>query len=257
MKSLKFLFIIAAALSVVIRSGGQTPSVNDEIARARELAGQGKTAEASAVLTGLMGTNPANRDLVQNWLIINMKRTPTGEEEAIGQLDELQKSYPGNLAIIFFKAFIQTEYRHYDDALANAEILTSQQPDTCLNWLMKGQILEFMNRNDEAMGCYNKATSLDPKNADAWQNEAGLFAKMGMLDESISSYSRAIDLAPGVAGFIYNRGCSYCRKGDQANALADLGKAVALQPQLKQYAQKDEDYKTLWESNEFKKLVSE
>jgi tetratricopeptide (TPR) repeat protein len=255
MKILRLLLVITVFLITGYRSEGQTPSVNEEIARARELAVQGKTTEASEILTGLMGKYPASRDVVQNWLMLNMKRSPTGEEEALVQLDELQKTYPENLGIIFFKTFIQTEYKHFDAALENAEKLIAAQPDTSLNWLMKGQILEFLNRNDEALTSYIRSTSLDPHNADTWQNLAGLYAKTGKLDEAVAAYTKAITLAPGIAVFIYNRGCAYCRKGDNGNALADLGKAVSIEPALKEYARKDEDYKTLWENEDFIKLT--
>jgi tetratricopeptide (TPR) repeat protein len=120
---------------------------------------------------------------------------------------------------------------------------------------MKGQILESMNKNDEALNAYNKATRLDPKNSDAWQNQAGLLAKTNKLDEAIYSYTRAIQLSPGVAVFIYDRGCAYCRKGDKANALADLKKAISMNPSFKGNAPKDEDFKSLWDDEDFKKLT--
>jgi tetratricopeptide (TPR) repeat protein len=257
MKKLALFLVPMVALFLSYRSEGQTPTVKDELAKAQTLAKQGNTEEASKIYTGIMGKYPNNREAVQDWLMINMKRSPTGEEEAIKQLEELEKSYPNNTGILFFKTFIQAEYKHSDEALANIEKLITIQPDTALNWLMKGQILESMNKNDEALNAYNKATRLDPKNSDAWQNQAGLLAKTNKLDEAILSYNKAIQLAPGQPVFIYNRGCAYCRKGDYANALADLGKAISMNPQFKSYATKDEDFKSLWDNEDFKKLTSQ
>jgi len=256
-KRLVLLPIMIVALLLSFRSGAQTLSVKDELAKAMEPAKQGQTEEASKICTGIMTAYPGNRDAVQYWLMINMKRSPTGEQEAIGQLDELEKSHPGNAGILFFKAFLQAEYEHLDEALANTEKLIAMQPDTALNWLMKGQILEGMNKSDEALVAYEKATVLGPDNADAWQNKAGLLAKTNKLDEAIASYDKAVDLAPGQPVFIYNRGCVYCRKGDNAKALADLEKAVSMNPQFKSYAQKDEDFKSLWDNEDFKKLTSQ
>lgn len=252
---------------------GEVPSTNDfnqnpeeqikidtvkaTLIKAQNLFKEGKTEEASKIFTSLMESHPDNRDAVQGWIIANMKRTPTGEEEMIGQLEGLEKLYPKNTAITFFKAFLQTEFQHYDEALANIEKLIIIQPDTALNWLMKGQILEFVNKNEEALSAYNKATTLDPKNADAWQNLAGLLAKTNKLEEAILSYNRAIQLTPGQPVFIYDRGCAYCRKGDYANALADLAKAISMNPEFKSYAAKDEDFKSLWNNEDFKKLTSQ
>jgi Flp pilus assembly protein TadD len=255
MKRLMFLLIPVMALILSHESEAQTSSVKEELAKAQNLAQQGKTEEASKIYTTLMESNPDNKEAVQGWIITNMKRTPTGEEEMIGQLEGLGKLYPKNTAILFFKAYVQAEYRHYDESLATLEKLTTMQPDSALNWLLKGQILEEMNKNEQALEAYNKATSLDSANSDAWQNKAGLLAKTNKLDEAIYSYTRAIQLSPGVAVFIYNRGCAYCRKGDKANALADLKKAISLSPELKANAPKDEDFKSLWDDEEFKKLT--
>lgn len=236
---------------------GQTSAVKDDLMKADSLAKNGNTAEASEVYLEMMGKYPDNREAVQGWLMINMKRSPTGEEEAIKQLEELEKTYPENTGILFFKTFIQVEYNHLDDALKNAERLTLVQAEDGINWLLKGQILESLNRYDEAMTAYEKSTSLSPDNADAWQIKAGLLAKTNKLDEAIESYTKAIMLAPGQPAFVYNRGCAYCRKGDKANALADLAKATSMNPQLKAYVTKDEDFRSLWEDADFKKVISQ
>jgi len=257
MKRLMFFLVPVVALFLSYRSEGQTPTVKDELAKAQSLAQQGNTIEASKVYTEIMGKFPDNRDAVQGWLILNMKRSPTGEEEAIKQLEELEKTYPENTGILFFKTFLQAEFNHLDDALKNAERLTLLQPKDGLNWLMKGQILESMNRNDEALTAYEKATLLSPDNADAWQNKAGLLTKTKKFDEAISAYTKAIELAPGQPVFVYNRGCVFCLMDDKASALTDLGKAISMDPQFKSYATKDEDFKSLWDDEDFKKLTSQ
>lgn len=256
MKKLDFLLAVAIIILCSYNLQGQTSTLKDELNKAQSLAKQGNTAEASNIYLDLMGKYLENRDAVQGWLMLNMKRSPTGEEEAIIQLEDLEKKYPDNSAILFFKAFIQEEYKHHDDALKTNDKLISMMPGDAINWLMRGQILESMNRFDEAMSAYEKSISLDPKISDAWQIKAGLLAKTNRLDEAISSYTKAIELAPGQPVFLYNRGCAYCRKGDKTNALADLGKAISMDPQFKSYASKDEDFKSLWEDEDFKKIIS-
>ncbi len=257
MKNLKLLLILTIALIFCYRSSGQTSTPKEELAKARELVQQGNTTEASKVYMDIMGKYPGNKEAVQGWIMINMKRGPTGEQDALGQLDELRKQYPDNTAILFWKMFLLMELQRTDEALQIADKLVTVQPDSAINWLGRGQILEFQNKNDEALVSYEKATSLDPKSADAWQNKAGLLAKKGRLDEAIESYNKAIELSPKIPVFIYNRGCAYCRKGDNVNALADLEKAISMNPQFKSYAQKDVDFKSLWDNEEFKKLTAE
>jgi len=122
---------------------------------------------------------------------------------------------------------------------------------------LKGQILESMNKNDEALAAFEKATTLSPDNPDAWQGKAILFTRTNKFDEAISSFNKAIELVPGQPVFLYNRGCAYCLKGDKTNALADLGKAISMNPRFKLQAPKDEDYKSLWEDEDFKKMTSQ
>lgn len=221
MKRLIFLLIPIMAFVLSYKSEAQSSSVKEELAKAQTLAKQGNTEEASKIYTSLMESYPDNREVVQGWIMANMKRTPTGEEEMIGQLEGLEKSYPKNTAILFFKAYVQGEYKHYDESLATTEKLVTMQPDSAANWGFKGQLLASMNRYEEA----------------------------------ISSYDRAIQLDPDQAEYIYNRGCANCRKGDKVNALADLKKAISLSPELKAYAPKDQDFKSLWDDEDFKKLT--
>lgn len=257
MKALRNFFLAAIAVSVGIISNAQTTTVKDDLAKAQALFKDGKPEEATKIYLDLIGKYPKNREAVQGWLMVNMKRTPTGEQDAIKQLEELEKTYPDNTGILFFKTFIQAEYNQVDEALKNTEKLVTIEPDNGVNWLMRGQLLENLGRNDEALTSYQKSTVLTPGNSDAWQNLAGLQAKNGKLDEAIADFTKAIDLSPAQPVCIYNRGCCYSRKGDKANALADLGKAVQMNPQLKSYATTDPDFKSLWDDPDFKKIVAQ
>lgn len=257
MKALKIVLFAGIVVLISVRSLGQATTVKDDLTKAQSLFKEGKADEATRIYLDLMGKYPKNREAVQGWLIANMKRTPTGEQDAIRQLDELEKTFPDNTGILFYKTFIMAEYKQMDAALKNTEKLVSLEPDDGINWLMRGQLLEAAERNDEALPAYQKATVLAPGNADAWQNLAGLLAKNEKFDDAIAAFSKAIELAPGQPVFIYNRGCCYCRKGDKVNALADLGKAVSMNPQFKSYAPTDADYKSLWDDPDFKKIITQ
>ena len=251
------ILIIIIALISSYRSEAQTSTIKEELAKAQTLAKQGNTVEASKIYTGIMADYPDNMEAVQGWLVINMKRSPTGEEEAIKQLEELEKSYPINTGILFFKSFLQAEYKHYDEALAGFEKLTTLQPDTAVNWIGKGQILSLTNRFEEALNAFETALTLNPKRFDVWGMQAGALSKLNRYDEAISTLNKALEIAPDYASNIYNRGCIYCLKGDKVNALADLKMAISMNPSFKEYAHKDEDFKSLWDNEDFKKLTSQ
>jgi tetratricopeptide (TPR) repeat protein len=202
-----------------------------------------------------METQPDNKQVVQFWLMANMRRSPTGEMDAIAQLDSLQNLYPENTGIMFFKYFIQAEYGKTEEALSGFSILTELQPDSSLNWIGKGQMLSALNRHEEAVAAFEKALSLDPKRFDVWGMEASELAQLQKYDEALVAINKGIELNPGYAGNIYNRACIYCLKGDKNHALEDLGTAVSKMPQLKQHAREDEDLKSIWDDADFKKMT--
>lgn len=257
MKRLIFLLITVMALIFCYRSEAQTSTLKEELNKAQNLAKQGNVEEASKIYTGIMADYPDDKEAVQGWLMINMKRSPTGEEDAIKQLEELERSYPDNTGILFFKSFIQAEYKHYEEALAGIEKLITLQPDIADNWIMKGQVLSSQDKNEEALKAFEKATSLDPERYDVLGMQADVLSKIGRYDDAISTYNKAVALSPDNAVTIYNRGCTYCRKGDKVNAITDLKRAVSLNPQLKRYAAQDEDFKSLWDDEDFKTITSQ
>jgi tetratricopeptide (TPR) repeat protein len=257
MKTQKRILIATIAVMISYCSQGQVSAVQDDLKKAQDLVSKGNTAEASKLYLDLMGKYPDSKEVVQGWLMINMKRSPDSEAEGIKQLEELEKSHPENSAILFFKTFILAESQHFDEALVNTDRLIKMKPEDATFWLIRGNILGYLNKNEDALIAYEKATLYDSNNADAWQNKAGLLAKTNKLDEAIQSYTRAIELAPNQPVYIYNRGCVYSRKGDKTNALADLAKAISMNPQFKSYAPSDEDFKAFWEDTDFKKIISQ
>ncbi len=252
-KQIVLIVVILATVASFTVTSQNTES--DRISKARQLLMQGQKEEASAILLKLMETQPDNKQAVQFWLIANMKRSPTGEMDAIVQLDSLQSLYPKNTGIMFFKYFIQAEYGKTEEALAGFTKLTEMQPDSAVNHIGRGQMLSALNRHEEAVAAFEKALKLDPKRFDVWGMDASELAYLKKYDEALAAINKGIELNPGYAGNIYNRACIYCLKGDKIHAMEDLGVALAKMPQLKQHARTDEDLKSLWEDAEFKKIT--
>jgi len=266
MKKLIYLICFLVAITFSQRTFAQQ-SVSDQkdqaledtlrahLQKAKTLVQQGKKEDASKILTSIMATHPDNREAVQWWLIANMKRSPTGEVDAIPMLDSLSKSYPANTGIFFFKIFIQAEHGMNQEALANIEQLISVQPDSADNWILKGQILQGMGRHQDACIVFEKAYKLNPSGTEVLGMEASSLSKLGQFDKALTLMNQVIKLAPDVAEAYYNRACIYCIKGDKSKALVDLKKAFSMNPQFKKHALTDSDLKRLYEDKEFKELT--
>jgi tetratricopeptide (TPR) repeat protein len=233
----------------------QKDSVNAELFRARSLAMQGNTSDASEICKRIMKSNPGNKDAVRLWLMINMKRTPTAEEDAIKMLNALEKSYPENSAILFWKSFLQAEHGHNEEALAGFETLTKIQPDTAVNWIAKGQVLQELERYEEAGDAFDKAASLAPERLDIQGMKGIALARQGKYDEAIDAFNKALRVNPDSPVDLYNRACVFSLKGDRSGALEDLGRAISLNPGFKQSARSDEDFKNLWDDDDFRNLT--
>jgi tetratricopeptide (TPR) repeat protein len=258
MKNLIFFLIITAVLySQITWSQGSVKSdtIQAQLNKARELAMQGKKAEASETCLKIMQSLPDNKTAVQYWLMVNMKRTPTGEMDAIVQLDSLGNIYPNNTGILFFKIFILAEYGKNEEALAGFDKLIALQPDTAVNWIGKGQVLSALNKHKEALSAFEKANFLDPKRFDVYNMKAMELAKLERFDEAIATLGKGIEINPKFPVNFYNRACIYSLKGDKVNALTDLKQAISMNPGFKQSAVKDEDFKTLYEDEDFKALT--
>jgi tetratricopeptide (TPR) repeat protein len=267
MKKIIFLMILLLTVAFNYKTVAQVTASQDELAgrdtlkasliKAQSLSQQGNAEEASKIYIGLIETYPDNRDAVQGWIISNMSNTQGGPEELSKSLAQLQELYPENTGILFWIAFVEASTGQNEAALKDFNELIKIQPDTALNYIGKGQVLYAMEEYGEAFEAFDKATSLDPARQDVWGMKAAALARMGKFDDAITSINKGLELAPNDPVSMYNRACIYCLKGDKANALADLEKAISINPSFKQQALQDEDFKSLYEDEEFRKLTSQ
>ena len=61
---------------------------------------------------------------------------------------------------------------------------------------------------------------------------------------------------PDFAKAWYNKACVHSLKGDKENALKNLSRAIKLDRKNKEDAKKDEDFKNLWDDEDFKRITS-
>lgn len=239
---------IAAAL-------GRGDTLHAEMLKSENLRLQGNTAEASEIQRSLMKRYPHNREVVQNWIIANIQRSPTGEQEMIPQLEKLSGEFPDNAAILFWKIFLEAETGKSEEAFSHLEKLIALEPDSADNWLLKAQLLAGKDRIPEALEAIDKSLSLKSKNPDAIGIKTSMLIKQGKLDEAMETLNKGLEMMPGNPIFVYNKACIFSLKGDKANALSHLKTAVGIMPGLKQQAMQDQDFTNLREDEEFKTLL--
>ncbi|CUT05214.1 TPR end-of-group domain-containing protein, partial [Candidatus Kryptonium thompsonii] len=95
-----------------------------------------------------------------------------------------------------------------------------------------------------------------PDFAEAWNNKGAILGELGKYKEALEAINKAIELKPDYPDAWYNKACIYSLKGDRGNALKHLSKAIELNPEYKELAKKDEDFKILWDDEEFKNITT-
>ena len=73
----------------------------------------------------------------------------------------------------------------------------AMDPGYVMAWNEKGNFLDFMERYDEALTCYDTALKIAPGDAEVWFNKGLTLKKMGKEQDATSCINRGIELAIG------------------------------------------------------------
>ena len=144
----------------------------------------------------------------------------------------------------------------YELALKAMDKAIELKPDFADAWNNRGVALDKLGRHEEALEAFDKAIELKPDYSDAWNNSGVTLDELGRYDEALKAYDKAIELKPDFAVAWYNKARSYSLIGDKENALKNLSKAIDLDAKSKEMAKSDEDFKNLWDDEDFKRIVS-
>lgn len=143
-----------------------------------------------------------------------------------------------------------------EEALKAYDKAIEIKPDYAKAWNNKGVTLGILGRPEEELKAYDKAIEIKPDYADAWCNKGVALGKLGRYPEALKAYEKTIELKPDYAATWYNIACAYSLKGEKENALKSLSKAIKLDAKYKEDAKKDKDFKSLWNDEDFKKIIS-
>lgn len=114
---------------------------------------------------------------------------------------------------------------------------------------LKEQINEFSKRLElvELFGIPLKYEDL--------MNRGDHFFYDGKFELSLKSFEKAIEIDPNYATAWFNAACVHSLKGEKEKSLKGLQKAIELDESCKKQARVDDDFKSLWDDDDFKKLT--
>jgi tetratricopeptide (TPR) repeat protein len=110
-------------------------------------------------------------------------------------------------------------------------------------------------KTEEAQGLYKKVIKIDRLNVQALNNLGVTYMSQGNYKKAITCFHNALNIKHDYVDAHYNLACLYAQKNDVLQSLFYLKNAIEFNPQAKQWAKSDSDFKVLSDLPEFKNLV--
>ncbi len=177
-------------------------------------------------------------------------------ELALKAYDKAIELKPDFAAAWYNRGVALGELGRYEEALKAYDKAIELKLDFAAAWDSRGVALDELGRHDEALEAHDKAIELKPDYARAWYNRGVTLGKRGRHDEALKAIDKAIELKPDYAEAWFHKACTYSLKGNKENALKNLSKAIDLDAKYKEDAKSDDDFKNLWDDEDFKRIVS-
>ena len=107
----------------------------------------------------------------------------------------------------------------------------------------------------EAKELYKTIIRKEPRNVQALNNLGVVYLKLKTYKWAVIRFKDAIDVKHNYVDAHYNLACLYAQKNDTQQSLFYLNNAVNFNPEVSQWAAKDDDLKNLANLPEFNKIV--
>lgn len=143
----------------------------------------------------------------------------------------------------------------YDEALAAYTAAVNDEPTAPFLWLKKGVLLEQLQRYDEALAWYELA--ITAIGAEGILMKAHLLQHLKRHAEALEAFTQAQTLDPENASTYYDKAVCHIQQNQPEAALAELKQAIALQPEdIRSLLQADPVFKQQIDTPEFQILLT-
>lgn len=177
-------------------------------------------------------------------------------EKALKAYDQLLELNPKADKVCYEKFLLLFKYlNRYEEALGAINKAIELNPSKDIYWKQKGTVLEKLNRYKEALEIYDK-DECRLTDATGSHIKGRILYKLNRYEDALKAFEKTIELNPDNAMAWYTKACIiYSLKDDKKNALPNLSKAIELDPKYKEDAKQNEDFRNLWEDEDFKRIV--
>ncbi len=175
-------------------------------------------------------------------------------EEALIAFDKALELNPHDVRTWHSSGVVLGQLGRYEEALKAYDNAIELEPDYPELWHNKGFTLIQLGLPEKALKAYERAIKLKPT-PDAWYNKGLALGRLGRYEDALTAFEMALNMKPDFPEALYNKACLYSLKGDKTNALLYLSKAIKINPECKNMAKEDGEFRNLIEDEDFKKIV--
>jgi len=210
-------------------------------------------------------------------------------EDALKAYEKSLEMDPDSFVVWDNKGNTLTKLKRYEEALRAFEKSIELKPDDAKSWMAKRNVLVELSRYDEALNALDKAIELcpDDKKYPVALGLANNLAKLGRYDEALNALDKAIknvSIGDDVWGKAWRRRkadileklgrheearqvfdeaakkwYTWARESALEGSMSDvrwrLSEAIKLDAKYKDLARNDDSFKTLWDNEDFKRIV--
>jgi predicted O-linked N-acetylglucosamine transferase (SPINDLY family) len=137
---------------------------------------------------------------------------------------------PRSVAAGYARAVILDTLQREAEALACYDDLLALKPDYVDAHLKRGRLLSRLGRFADAVASYDNAILHDPQQLDALISKGEALHHLGRFVDAIACYDQILAAKPTHVAALIDRGCAFKELGRADNAIAEFNAALALAP---------------------------
>lgn len=150
--------------------------------------------------------------------------------DALRVLDQALEKHDQHPTLYLQRSIAHLHLKHFQLALADAEVALEIAPQDARAYLHKGDALLALKRIEEALEAYTRCRELDPSTQEVHKAIGRCFLHLKRYQEAITPYERAVELESENYRPIFALGMAYAETGRLDEAVKLFRKAQALRP---------------------------
>ncbi len=151
--------------------------------------------------------------------------------DALNSYGQALKINPDYLEALQGKADTLLALKRYSEALNTYEKAIQINPDSAWQaWLGRGQALDKLGKNQEALESFDRVLSFNPAASQAWQGKADIYLELQQYSAAQKALDKLLTFQQNDAKIWYKKGWSLQNLEDYEGAVKAYDQALAIEP---------------------------